>query len=95
MSLRRDTPVWELFIGACERNELNKVQSLLIFDVDVNWMLNGWSGLHIAAEDNYGELLELLLAQTGVDVNIRNNTNWTPLMVACISGHEDIVRRLC
>ena len=74
MSLRRDTTVLELFLGACEGNELNKVQSLLIFDVNVNWRRDsdGGAGLHCAAGCNYGELLELLLAQTGVDVNIRN-----------------------
>ena len=55
----------------------------------------GMSGLHMAARNNYGELLELLLAQNGVDVNIRTNINWTPLMVACGWGHENIVRRLC
>ena len=64
---------------------------------DVHWSrdLDGWSGLHSAARFNNGELLELLLAQTGVDVNIRDNRNTTPLMFACISGHENIVRRLC
>jgi len=98
MSVRRDTPVWELFIGACERNELNKVRSLLIFNVDVNWRIDDYdlrAGLHIAARHNYGELLELLLAQTGVDVNIRNDPKATPLMLACGRGHENIVRRLC
>ena len=44
---------------------------------------DGWAGLHFAARHNYGELLELLLAQTEVNVNIRTNRNLTPLIWAC------------
>ena len=43
----------------------------------------------------YGELLELLLSQTGVDVNITNNNNVTPLMMTCTRGNENIMRRFC
>ena len=57
---------------ACEENNLPLVRELLSKGADVNWSdATGWSGLHFAARDNYEELLELLLAQTGVDVNIR------------------------
>ena len=98
MALSRHTAVREIFLQACERNELVTLQHIFARGgADVNWRRDatGWAGLHFAAQDNYGELLELLLAQTGVDVNIRTNRNWTPLMVACWKGHENIVRRLC
>ena len=81
------------------------VRELLSSGADVNWRQDyGWSGvddargnsgLHIAATHNYGELLELHLAQTEVDVNIKAKYSSTPLMVACSWGHENIVRRLC
>ena len=72
------------------------VRELLSSGADVNWRdADGGAGLTFAAEHNYGELLELLLAQTGVDVNIMDNDNMTPLMRACWEGHENIVRRLC
>ena len=59
MSLSQDTTVvWELFLTACQINELNKVQSLLTVGADVNWREDGWSGLHYAALYNYGELLQ-------------------------------------
>ena len=66
--------------------------------VNVNWKCDssGLSGLHIAVMKNYGELLELLLSQPGVDVNITDdNINRTPLMEACWKGHENNLRRLC
>merc|ERR1711988_1920572 len=83
-----------LFHWACDRNDLDKVRHSLGRGADVNMVgFNG--GLHIAAARNYGELLELLLSQPGVDVNITNKNKWTPLMFACYHGHENIVRRLC
>merc|ERR1712183_52064 len=87
----------DLYLQACEKNNHSGVRELLSRGADVNWRrdADGWSGLHFAARHNYGGLLELLLAQTGMDVNIRTNNYWTPLMVACIKGHENIVRRLC
>ena len=67
--------------------------------VDVNWqksnVFDSRSGLHFAAQHNNGEVLELLLAQNGVNVNIRaTKKKVTPFMMACIYGHEDIMRRL-
>ena len=97
MALSSDTKVRKIFLAACERNDLQEIQHTLVLGADVNWRKkdDGWSGLHIAARRNYRELLDLLLAQTGVDVNIRTNHNDTPLMVACHMGHDNIVRRLC
>ena len=81
------------FIKACHENNHSLVKELLCSGADVNCSDNyGWSGLHIAACYNYRELLELLLAQTGVDVNIMNSHRKTPLMMACDRGNENFVR---
>ena len=95
MSIPRFVP--DLFLSACERNDLNIVRHLLPLGADVNCRKDneGLSGLHFAARDNYGDLLELLLSQTGVDVNIATKKNAKPLMLACFCGHDDIARRLC
>ena len=58
-------------------------------------IVEGSSELQIAARDNHYELLELLLAEPGVNVNIRDENDMTPLMVACRAGHTKIVRSLC
>jgi len=100
MALSPDISIKELFLQSCQSNDLNKVRYILLLGADVNWRrddntgLAGWAGLHWAAGRNYGELLELLLTQTGVNVNITDSNNVTPLMFACALGHENIVRRL-
>ena len=86
------------YLKACEKNNCTVVRTLLFCGADVNWRRDANpGGLYIAARNNYGELLELLLAQTGVDVNIGggDNINSTPMMIACALGRENIVRRLC
>ena len=76
-----DAPDKNLFLQACDFNDLDQVRHSLGLGANVNWRRDpdGMSGLHIAASKNYGELLELLLSQPGVDVNITINNNGTPL----------------
>ena len=88
----------EIYLESCWSNDIHKVRQILLLGADVNWKDNAPfnSGLHIAARNNYGDLLELLLTQTGVNVNIViDGHKSTPLMGACYKGHENIVRRLC
>ena len=98
MPLPEDITVKDLFLGACKRNNVNVARQLLTIGADVNWKSDyrNISALVFAATYNYGELLELLLAQIGIDVNTCwLDKNITPLMMACVRGHENIVRRLC
>ena len=97
MSLPPERVASDLFLSACESNDLNIVRHLLPLGADVNSRKenDGLSGLHFAARDNYGDLLELLLSQAGVDVNIATKKNAKPLMLACFCGHDNIARRLC
>ena len=86
----------EEYFSACRDNDVERVRDLLEQGAEVNWRTeDDMSGLHYAARYNYGELVEVLLGQKGVNVNITKNKNWTPLMAACCAGHENIVRRLC
>ena len=87
----------DLFLGACQKNELDLVRSLIAHGADVNWKRDedGLSGLHLAAGSNYQQLMDFLLSVTAVDVNMTNKKNMTPLMIACNNGHRTIVKKLC
>ena len=86
-----------MFVAAWSMNDVNQVRSLLEAGADVNWRReqDGWSCLYWAARHNCPDLLVLLLAQRGLDVNIKDHLGRTPLMAACYHGHDGIARRLC
>jgi len=97
LNLSPDCTVKELFLEACEGGKLDLVRPLLAHNADVNWKQdkgNLRSGLHLAVRGDHGDLLDLLLSQTGVDVNIRDKYNMTPLMRACGTGLDNMVRKL-
>ena len=90
-------PLRERYLAACENNLVDEVRLMLDSGGDVNWRReeDGQTGLHLAALHDYQQLLELLLAQTGVRVNIADQNYRTPVMTACLVGHGNFVRRLC
>ena len=66
------------FVRACKNNDLKGVSDCLSRGVDVNTVSEDgrWSGLTIAAEKNYPELLEILLSHPDIKLNdysIRGN----------------------
>ena len=85
------------FIESCWDNDLEEVREYLNRVVNVDTFVL-FTGLAIAARQNYLELLELLLSQPSIDVDPGITTggavNWTPLMLACREGHNKVVRRL-
>ena len=81
-ALSPNISVRDLYLRSCWTNEITKVEQILRLRADVNWKdQDGWSGLLIAADKNYRDLLELLLTQSGVNVNIADRYNSTPLMM--------------
>ena len=89
----------EQFLNHCLANNLDGVGICLSRGVDVNTVSEdgSWSGLTIAAEKNYPELLEILLSHP--DIKINNTTDfqgrqWTALMFACHRGNSAIVSGL-
>ena len=78
------------FLYACRTVDLELVRSSLARGADVR------SGLRLAARGGIddGDLLDLLLAQLGTDVNFKDEDNRTPLMEACIWGSENSVKKL-
>jgi len=85
------------FLRNCEENNLDGVRDCLSRSVDVNTVSEDghWSGLTIAADKNYPELLEILLSHPDIEIN--NTTKyyqWTALMFACNAGNSATVSRL-
>ena len=85
------------FLENCHENNLVGVTKSMSRGVDVNTVSEDgrWSGLTIAAEKNYPELLEM----SHPDIEINNTTPssagwWTALMFACKRGNSAIVSRL-
>ena len=76
----------KVLIQNCHYNNLHGVRDCLSRGVDVNTVSEDgeWSGLTIAAEKNYPELLEILLSHP--DIKINNTTesgrgiNYHPLL---------------
>ena len=94
LSLSPNLSIRNVFLEACEEGDLELVRILLARGANVNWREEGKSGLHYAAYRDDGDLLDLLLAQPGVEVNIKDSERSTPLTVACTYWGENVVRRL-
>jgi hypothetical protein len=50
---------------------------------------NGWTPLHLAAENGRKQVAELLIAK-GADVNAKDDNGWTPLHLAVDGGHPEV-----
>ena len=48
----------------------------------------------MASQKGYAEVVSLLLGKEGVDVNQATNVGVTPLFVACLKGHAEVVSLL-
>ena len=61
----------EKFIKYCQENDLKRAEACLTLDVDVNTVSEDgyWSGLTVAAHENYRDLLEILLSHPQIKIN--------------------------
>ena len=101
MSLSPTLDCKRKFFEACLDGNDEEVRNLFAKGAQVNWRddldsyWNQETGLHYAAGGNHGDLVDLLLAQPGVDVNMQTKQDEvTPLMIACSRGFEEITRKL-
>ena len=92
-------PLVKQYLDHCQDNNLDGVTDCLARGVDVNTVSEDGrrSGLTLAAEKNYPELLEILLSHPDIEINtIRMylGCHFTALMFACDCGNPAIVSRL-
>ena len=89
----------DTFIFACRENNITKVRACLDLGVDVNVKFGDLFGLILAVLRNDIELCEMLLGYPGIHVNQTyfddyTGERYTPLMMACVRGHEEITQKL-
>ena len=53
-----------------------------------------WTLLHWAAVRGWTRACQVLVEEYGVDTECRDDDGWTPLYLACITNHTDIVKLL-
>ena len=87
-----------LFFDAVSEGQFEEARNLLQMGADVNWRdeeSDMETALHYAVERNDSHVVDLLLAQPGVNVNIKTLSNeMTPLSMACGLGLEEMTRKL-
>lgn len=84
----RNIPIIKLLLARCARDGISA-------DIGVSYYDGRCTPLHEAARDGKEEIVKLLLAQGGVDVNTRVwGGQRTPLIDAMDGGHEAIVKLL-
>lgn len=88
-------------LSAARRGHAAAVQKLLKEGADVN--ISGpqfntgagcsthWSALAFAASRGYESVVQVLLASDGVDTNIKNSEERTPLDLAAINGRDKVI----
>ena len=86
----------DIFIAACVESDQEKVRGCLDIAGD---LLNtpdrhGWSALHYVSRHNKTDTLRTLMKQPGLDFNKVTLKYKTPLILASIYGHHDILRTL-
>ena len=71
-----DRTLKDISLESCHGNIIEKVRHCIGLEVDVNCVSDDglWSGLAIAARNNYLELSDLLLSCRAIDVNLRTDS---------------------
>lgn len=72
---------------------LSKVQEYISSggDIDEKLKNNGWSLLHVAAENCCPKVVDKLVT-SGANINLQDSQGWTPLMLALDSDMQDSIQ---
>ena len=83
-----------------ETGDTPQLKEVLFVDsvgkLDINVPVDEWGKtlLYIASWKGHSEVVSMLLAKQGVDVNQAKNNGWTPLLIASFAGHSEVVSML-
>ena len=79
---------WSPLMTAAEAGDAAGAAAAIAAGAEVNAAdEDGWTALHLAALNDRAAVVELLLAQPGIDVNARTKWRSTPLILAVSRGH--------
>jgi len=86
-------------MNACIHGRLSEVESLLKPEgavlPDPNWCdMNSWTALHHACHNGHSEVVKLLLAHTGINVNWQTRYGDTAIGISCKRGRLEVVCEL-
>lgn len=85
----------EDFFAAVQRDDGRKIETLLRKGFDPNTMdAKGQTGLTLAMQLGSLKAADALIRFQGTDVNFRNGSGESPLMLAAVRGHLQLVRQL-
>jgi ankyrin repeat protein len=76
--------------AACYNGQCSTVELLLDWGLSMEEQSKYGTALHVAASDGHLEVVKLLVAR-GANLNARNRDGATPLGVALLSGHKNVV----
>ncbi|RPA88483.1 ankyrin, partial [Choiromyces venosus 120613-1] len=62
--------------------------------LDVNFVVHGWSALHMAVNNGRESVVRLLVDEPRTNLNLGDLDGWTPLHMAARPGHVEIVKIL-
>ncbi|KAL9069505.1 MAG: hypothetical protein Q9157_006129 [Trypethelium eluteriae] len=80
---------------ACHHHNTDLVRLLLQYSASPDLgNQRSWTPLHIAAHEGQAQIVELLLAQNGCDVDVKTDEGETPIALAERNGHEQTARLL-
>jgi uncharacterized protein len=83
------------FFRAVHLDDVRTVQRLLDAGLDPNSLNDkGQSGLFVAMRDDAPKVAAALLAHPGIQVDLVNASNETPLMMAALRGHVALAEQL-
>lgn len=86
---------YEDFFSAVRANDGNTIATLIRQGFDANVRdPKGEHALHLATRDNAVQAIAALLRWQKTDVEPRNNVDESPLMLAAIGGHLEVVKML-
>lgn len=93
--MNNDSRLIQNLVNAANRGDIDEVNNLIAQNVDVNGMTSDdKSALLEASAQGHEEVVRVIIAVPGCNINICNSLKWNALHFACWFGHKNVVKLL-